>query len=143
MPPAPHLFSRRTTLALAAAGLVAVGGCDDDGGEAPAARPTASPDPDTELVDHVVTRLARAERLARAAGLGGLAALHRAHLEALDGTPSTRPHPKVAADVVRRQERQLQSDLVAAAMAAESGALARLLASMSAAVSQRLVVGHG
>ncbi len=142
MPPAPHLLSRRTALALAAAGLVAVGGCDD-GGESPAVRPTASPDLDTELVDHVVTRVARAERLARAAGLGSLAALHRAHLEALDGTPSYRPHPKVAADVVRRQERQLQSDLVAAAMAAESGALARLLASMSAAVSQRLVGSDG
>jgi hypothetical protein len=147
VPPVPPLlsqaFSRRTTLALAGVGLVAVGGCDDGGDDSPAPLPSASPDPDTALVDRVVTRLTRAERIARGAGLAGLAALHRAHLEALDASASARPHRKVPADVVRRHERRLQSDLVAAAMAAQSGALARLLASMSAAVSQHLAVGDG
>jgi hypothetical protein len=88
----------------------------------------------------VLAELRRAHRLATAAGLTGLAALHAAHIDALDGTPPRDGRRRgVDPAVVRRHERQLQARLVDAAMAAESGALARLLASMSAAVSQRLV----
>jgi hypothetical protein len=65
--------------------------------------------------------------------------MHTAHLDALEAAP---PVPGTAAPLPQllRSERQLQRFLVDAAMAAESGGLARLLASMSAAVSQHLVV---
>ena len=128
---------RRSALALAA-GLVVVAGCDD--GETPTPAPTPTPDPDVELVDRVLAELKGAERLATAAGDGGLAALHRAHIEALDGTtPTGGPARRAGADAVRRREQRLQQHLESAALTAESGALARLLASMSAAVSQQLV----
>ena len=131
---------RRTALAIATAGLVAVAGCDD--GETPAPAATASPDPDVALVDGVLTELADAERLATAAGAIELAALHRAHIEALDGTPPTGvPGRTAGSDAVRRREQRLQNHLESAALQAESGALARLLAAMSAAVSQRLSGG--
>lgn len=146
MPAGPRL-ARRTTLALSAgvaagvaAGLVAVAGCDDGTGRraaAPAATPT--PDPDVALVDGVLDELGRALRLASAAGMTGLVTLHRAHIMALDGTPpAPGPVRRVDAVAVRRRERLLQAHLVEAAVAAESGPLARLLASMSAAVAQRL-----
>lgn len=128
---------RRTALALAAAGLVAVASCDDDPARTAAA--TSTPDPDVALVDDVLVRLKAAERLATAAGDADLADLHRAHIEALDGSVSTgRRGRKLGADALRRREQQLQQHLQTAALAAASGALARLLASMSAAVSQRL-----
>jgi hypothetical protein len=131
---------RRTTLALAAAGgLVVVAGCDD-GDERPAPAPSPSPSPDTALVDRVLIELAGAERVASAAGELELAALHRAHIEALDGTPPTHEPGRTASkDAVDRREQRLQTHLVAAAVAAESGELARLIASMSAAVAQRQV----
>jgi hypothetical protein len=133
-----RLLARRTTLALAAVGLVAVAGCDDGDEKSPAPTVTPTPDPDTALVDRVLTELAGAERLASAAGELELAALHRAHIEALDGTPPTGvPGRQVGADAVHEREQRLQAHLVEAAVAAESGELARLLASMSAAVSQR------
>ena len=128
---------RRSAIALAAAGLVAATGCDD--GSAPTPDATATADPDVALVDRVLRQLAAAERVARAAGETELVALHRAHIEALDGTPPTGSVPrKSAPGAVRGQEQELQGHLQAAALAAGSGALARLLASMSAAVSQRL-----
>ena len=148
MPAGPRL-ARRTTLALAAGplvGLVAVAGCDDGGDGSPAASRTATqpPEPDVELVDGVLEELGGALRVAAAAEMADLVALHRAHIEALDGTPptpltpSTRsPRRPADAATVRRRERLLHAHLVEAAVAAESGALARLLASMSAAVAQR------
>ena len=137
---AAPLLRRRSALALAALGATAVAGCDDGGSE-PAAGPSPTVDPDTALVDEVVTELIRAERVATAGGRLELASLHRAHLEALDGrVPAGSPARPVSAAVVRRREQHLQAHLVDAAMAAESGALARLLASMSAAVAQRLAV---
>lgn len=122
------------------AGLAALTGCDDGDNPGPSGTPT--PDPDTVLVEGVRTRIGRAQRVATAAGLPRLAALHRAHLAALDGEPPTggrRTHPTPAD--VRRVETRLQQHLVEAAASAESGALARLLASMSAAVAQRLAAG--
>ncbi|CAI9419484.1 hypothetical protein [Nocardioides sp. T2.26MG-1] len=139
MPAGPAL-SRRTTLALAA-GVVALAGCDDgDGG--PDSAPTGSPgsaDPDVALVDGVLAELARAQRVASSAGDTDLVALHGAHIEALNGTPAPTPaRGRFGAADVQQRERRLQSHLVAAAVDAQSGALAALLASMSAAVSQRL-----
>jgi hypothetical protein len=128
---------RRSALALAAAGAVAVAGCDDDPTPTPLATPTA--DPDVALVDRVLVQLRGAERVARAAGEADLAALHRAHIAALDGTPPTgSPALKTAPGAVGTREKRLQQHLADAALQARSGALARLLASMSAAVSQRL-----
>lgn len=137
MPPGPVL-RRRSALALAALAAAAATGCDDGDG-APAATSTPTVDPDTALVDEVLVELARAERIATAGGRPEWAALHRAHIAALDGpAPTGSPARAVGAAVVRRREQHLQTHLVDAAMAAESGALARLLASMSAAVAQRL-----
>jgi hypothetical protein len=131
------LLRRRTALTLAAAGLVAVTGCDDGDRRTPAPTPTA--DPDVALVDEVLAHLKAAERVALSVGDSDLVALHRAHIEALDGTPPTgRPGRMPRTDALRRQEQKLQQHLESAALAAESGALAQVLASMSAAVSQRL-----
>lgn len=139
MPAAPHLLARRTALTLGAVAIVATG-CDDGDSSDPAGAPpaTPTPDPDTVLVDAVLADLARAETLALGAGFVDLAALHRAHIEALEGPeaePGTGGASKAA---VRRAEQRLQRQLVQASLEAESGALARLLASMSAAVAQRL-----
>jgi hypothetical protein len=127
--------------AVAAAGVAGAAGCDDPDGP-PGTGATPSADPDTALVDGVLTDLRAAARAASRAGLTGWAALHRVHIEALQGDP-----PRMAAGAaqgvdpaaVLRREQQLQQRLVEAAVAAESGVLARLLASMSAAVGQRLV----
>jgi hypothetical protein len=57
----------------------------------------------------VLTELGGAERLATAAGATELAALHRAHIEALEGTPPTGgPARTAGADAVRRREQRLQ-----------------------------------
>ena len=148
MPAGPRL-ARRTTFALSAgvaAGLVAVAGCDDGPRSPGTAAPTSTPepDPDVALVDGVLEELDQALRLASAAGAVDLVALHRAHIEALDGTPpAPGPRRRVDAAAVRGRERRLQAHLVEAAVAAASGALAGLLASMSAAVAQRLASAHG
>jgi hypothetical protein len=140
VPAARRLLSRRTTLAVGAAALVVVAGCDDhtDGSRKPRSGPTPSGDPDADLVDGVLHALAGAERAAVAGGFAALAVMHRAHIEALDGSPPSAAPGKATAAAVRRTEQRLQSLLVESAVAADSGALARLLASMSAAVAQRL-----
>lgn len=148
MPAGPRL-ARRTTLALpvgVAAGLVTVAGCDDGSRSPGDAAPTSAPepDPDVALVDGVLEELDQALRLASAAGAVDLVALHRAHIEALEGTPPVPgPRRRVDAAAVRGRERRLQAHLAEAAVAAASGALAGLLASMSAAVAQRLASAHG
>jgi hypothetical protein len=148
VPAGRRLLSRRTTLALGVAGLVVVAGCDDDtdGADGPGgsgvlgSTPTPAADPDGDLVGVVLDELMGAEQLAVAGGFAGLASLHRDHIDALGGTPPTPPGTRRAtADAVRRREKRLQSFLVESAVKAESGALARLLASMSAAVAQHLV----
>ncbi|GAB3197266.1 hypothetical protein GCM10027062_08640 [Nocardioides hungaricus] len=126
---------RRTALALGAAGLAAVAGCDE-GPESPVPTPAPSPDADEALVDGVVAEIAAVWRLT--AGRPGLAAVHEAHAEALGGElTGARRRGDTAA--LRGREEALRVRLVDAAMAADSGELARLLASMSAAVSQQLV----
>lgn len=151
--PAGPRVARRATLALpvgvaagVAVGAVVVAGCDDgsDGSGGAAPTPAPDPDPDVALVDGVLEELDRALRLASAAGAVDLVALHRTHIEALDGTPpAPGPRRRVDAAAVRRRERRLQAHLIEAAVAAESGPLAGLLASMSAAVAQRLAGAHG
>ena len=74
-----------------------------------------------------------------------LGELHAAHLAALAGRPAAGGSPVPAFDGpdealgrVRVREQQAQRRLAAWSVAAESGALARLLASMSAGVAQHL-----
>ena len=141
MPAGPRLVARRTTLVLGAAAL-AVSGCDNNDTPDPADAPSSTPeaDPDAELVDAVLVDLGIAEELATSAGLPDLAAMHRAHIDALEGDPPLDPttRRRSARAAVPGTEQRLQRRLAAAAVAAESGPLARLFASMSAAVSQRL-----
>jgi hypothetical protein len=143
VPAGRRLLSRRTTLAVgAAAGVLVVAGCDSDTDE-PASAPTPTADPDGDLVDAVLEELGGAYRLAVAGGFPKLTALHRAHIEALDGTPPTAAPGHATADAVRRNEKRIRALLVESAVAAESGALARLLASMSAALAQHLTTLPG
>jgi hypothetical protein len=150
--------SRRTTLGGALAGVVLLAGCDlgsDDPGSAPAT--AADPDdPDTGLVADVVDDLVATLTLVEAARhrhgslrrqLAELAKVHRAHLEALGSSERPdRPGPRRAADadaalaLVQRREQRLRGLLADRAVEAQSGRLARLLASMSAAVAQQLAV---
>jgi hypothetical protein len=155
------LVRRRTAiLGLAAAFFVA--GCDhgDDIGE-PTSSPspsagTSSPSapeqtPDEALVDDVLVELGSALTVLVHARkvpvlrqpLLPMVRAHRRHVEALGGKspvepPGPVPDPAVSLREVRRSEQQLQASLVDAAGRAESGALAKLLASMSASVTQHL-----
>ena len=145
---------RRTVLMGVGGALAGASACGrDDGGPAVA---TA----DEELVDRVVERLRAQDSLLRAIGqrhaglrrqLRPWLALHRTHLGALDAEPADDPadgtaavpaptRPAAALAEVRGSEAALQRALVEDAVAASSGELAQLLASMSAAVAQRLVV---
>lgn len=138
MPPGPRL-PRRAAIALGAAGLVAAAGCESDGSAQPDPPPTPAPDADQELVDDAVAAITAVWRLA--ADRPALAAVHLAHVEALGSEITAAPARRaVDVGVLRTREQALQSQLVGAAMAAESGALARLLASMSAAVAQQVAV---
>ena len=153
-------LTRRTTLAGVAAGLT-VSGCDlaapRERRPGRGSRPTgpAPDDPDEVLVAGVRTDLAEALDWVRAAARGrpglaveldGFRRLHVAHLAALPGDPAggSGPGPRVrgAVGAVRstllQREARLRGRLAEAAVAADSGALAALLASMSAAVAQRL-----
>ena len=112
-------------------------------------------DPDARLVRRVAAELGAA--LAVADGVGRARPpltrevapwrqMHRAHLEALERGGRVRPEPLrgSATDLrarLRRQEARLQRQLADAALAARSGALASLLATMSAAVAQQLAAG--
>lgn len=166
MLPDRPLVRRRTALtgALGAiAATVLAAGCDtgDDLGESD---PTGSPSPsssvahepeqtpDEALVDDVLVGLGAAVAVVQAARrfrqlrpvLAPLLHAHRAHAEVLEGelagdSPATRPAGAFAAvEAIRVSETQLQAALVDAAGRAESGALAKLLASMSASVTQHL-----
>jgi hypothetical protein len=142
---------------------VLAAGCDtgDDVGENDATgSPSPSPSvaqepeqtPDEALVDDVLADLGAAVAVVQAAhrfrelrpALAPLLHAHRAHVEVLEGelasdSPATRPPNALAAvDAIRVSETQLQTTLVDASGRAESGALAKLLASMSASVTQHL-----
>ena len=159
-PRARPTATRRAAIALGAAGLLAVAGCDGDDEQPAGGRtPAAHADPDRELVDSVLADLAAVTGLVSRVGsrfatladeMSDLRRMHNAHIRALDGSPAKgRPAGRVPATasaartLVRRRELSLQRRLVEAAVSAESGTLARLLASMSAAVSQRLGAAAG
>jgi hypothetical protein len=160
----------RAPAAAVAAGLVAAG-CDLSGSSDPGAgttspsapggtpEPTTTPttDPDEALVARVRTEVAGAAALVAAAGTGRpalarelapLARLHRRPLQALPGAEAEAPPDQVRGDAsaalrrVRAREAGLQTALAEAAVEASSGPLAALLASMSAAVAQRLAVAE-
>ena len=167
--------TRRAALGGALASLAAVSACDlaepvdqpiggsgdtslSPSGEAagaPSGEASTPPeDPDTALVDEVLTDLGELAALVAAGArfaplrepMRALAALHAAHVEALDGEPVAGRSPGVrfagpaeALRQVRAGEQQAQQRLADWSVAAESGALARLLASMSAGVAQHLV----
>jgi hypothetical protein len=153
VPPHHPAVSRRTALGAALGGVVALSGCDleladlDPRSEpTPAGAPTASAPPadaDTTLVADVVAEIGAALALADAVrrpyrkAYRPLARLHRAHLDLLDGEPPEPGAPTTAA-AARAREEQLQVSLAEAAGRAGSGELARVLASMSAAVAQQL-----
>ena len=72
---------------------------------------------------------------------------HRAVLTEDPVSPATRPAPSGSVAkverLVRRREGSAQRQLADWSIAAESGALARLLASMSAAIAQQLAAPEG
>jgi hypothetical protein len=156
--------TRRAALGGALASLAVVSACDvtqptDHSGAASGPRsgtpaPTPTEDPDAALVDRVLVELGEVSALVAAAtrfaplraSMRTLGELHAAHRDALDGGPVTGRSPAAfagAAEALRRvraREQQTQRRLAGWAVAAESGALARLLASMSAGVAQQLAV---
>jgi hypothetical protein len=149
----------------AALGLLGVGGCDLDDLDPRGPDPTPGPggeaevDADQVIVDDAAAELARMAALLTAtrarfprlrARIAPLHALHLAHLESLGGarddagTAPTAPAATSAGAAwseVRTLESRLQRRLADWSVAARSGALARVLASMSAAVAQQLAAG--
>ena len=155
MPVPPPVASRRAVLAGSLATFAVAAGCDLELSRDPVPAPSAGsssppPDADAVLVERVVAEttsvLALVEGVRRVdrAAVEALAAMHRAHLPLLGVEP-----PAPAADAgarrarlarVRAREEGLQQLLAESALAAGSGALARVLASMSAGVAQHLAV---
>ena len=166
MLPDRPLVRRRTALTGALGGIAATvlaAGCDtgedlgqNDATGSPSASPSVAEEPeqtpDEALVDDVLAQLGAAAAVLQAArrfkqlrpALAPLLHAHRAHAEVLEGelandSPATRPASSLAAvAAIREGETQLQAALVDAAGRAESGALAKLLASMSASVTQHV-----
>lgn len=158
MTAAPLRPTRRGALVGSLAAL-AVTGCDavspapadTDPRTTPSTTDTPS-DPDQSVVADVRADLAEASALVTSAlearpGLRGelapFATLHTQHLRALDGDrPGVRSpvtgDASVVRATVRSREARLETSLASAALAAQSGPLAALLASMSAAVAQQL-----
>jgi hypothetical protein len=150
--------TRRATLGGALLGLGAAAGCDLDppGKEPTGAGPSVDGDPDTALVEKVLAELARltglvsvvaSEHPRLAPAMADLRALHVAHRTALGGEPGheaasggVHTGADEALRLVRTRERRAQGLLADWSVRAESGALARLLASMSAGIAQRLVL---
>jgi hypothetical protein len=149
--------TRRALVVASGAATLGVAGCTSDGststppqkgsGESSATEPPAA-DPDEVALDRAVT--ITGDLLAALDGAppgldpaGRLTALHTAHLEALhDATGATAtptaPLPAGAgltAARLRRRELRAQRELARLAMAAQSGALARVFASMSAGIA--------
>ena len=152
--------TRRTTLGGVLAAATVLAGCDLDPRD-PGSSPESSPDPDDPdagLVDDVAADILATRRLVeslwRRPGslrrpLGELVRVHDAHLAALESSRRpgrTAPRSGSEADalsLVRARELRLQRLLADHAVAARSGRLARLLASMSAAIAQQLAALPG
>jgi hypothetical protein len=158
--PVPHPMTglpttRRTALGGAVAGLLLATGCDHGDDDDAGAVPTQTEPPvdaDAELVEQARTRITAAdtvlEELVRQhpklrRELRPLRALHEGHAEVLGGFVDRAVIParfdlQGSRAYVRRTEMGMQRHLTNAAVAAESGALAKLLASMAAGVAQHL-----
>lgn len=154
------LLSRRAALGLAVAGPAGVllSACSGsavtdrlDAGvdrlEAPRSTPPAPANPDQPIVDAAAAAIAglRATLLPHRAQdplIGQLAHLHARHLHTLGASSARGTATPLGAGSVRAQviaqEKALAALLAAKAGVAHDGQLARLLASMSAAVSQRI-----
>jgi len=149
--------SRRTALALALSAPLALAACDLD---PPSATPSESsstpPAPDAEVVASARKAILLTVALLEAvsarhrplrAGIQALLGLHTAHLELLDDGSEDQSleavlpadTPAMARTQVSGAEGNLAVTLAEAARQAASGDLARVLASMSAAVGQRVV----
>ncbi len=160
MPARPVVTTRRSALA-AAVGVtgLAVAGCTSDSPDDPTDPVSTSAPPvdaDQSLVDGLVVTLASlqvsvdalsAEFPALRRDLAAVRRMHGAHLAALggfdDSIPSPAPHPagrQAALEELVLSEQRLQRRLATAAVTAESGTLAKLLATMSAAVAQHVAV---
>ena len=158
---ATAVATRRTALGCGVLALTTVSGCDlgRTGGPAdgpvPTAAATSTEDPDTALLEEILTELDSMVALVTESTAGSrklrtplvaLRDLHLAHAAALGADlPDSAPTPapgegsgSTRSRVVTR-ERRLQRRLADWSVAAESGTLARLLASMSAAVAQHVV----
>lgn len=155
--PGPVLrTSRRAAIAAAVAAPVALSGCDLSDAEQPGASsssPSAS-DPDESLLDEVLAALGaitayvegarrRQRRLQPHAEV--LLAMHAAHRGALGDVTDVAPEkPDTTTpldeqwSVVVAREKALQARLAGWAVDAQSGTLARLLASMSAGIAAHL-----
>ena len=157
-----------TTAGFAVLGL---GGCTSDDSTPPtgsaasssATTDAAVPDPDrvaldrareitTTLLEELTEALTASDTRPDADPGGLLLALHTAHLAALDhaagATASASPTPELPAGRttrarLRRHEAGAQRELAHLAQEAASGALARLLASMSAGIAAHLAVPLG
>lgn len=154
-PPVPT--SRRTAIALALSAPLVLAACELDPPSAvPTEGPTAEPLPDAEVVasarKSILLMVASVEAASArhpqlVAGLEPWLSLHAAHLAVLDDgsedaevageTPASRP--AIARDRIVALEGSLAGTLADAARQAASGDLARALASMSAAVTQRVI----
>jgi len=136
-------LSRRGLLLVAGAVTAAgLAGCDlDPTSSAPAAEPP--PDPDRGLVT-----AARAElsdlivRLGAGSGTAALVAVHRIQLAALQGDPpplTSRTGPLTPAQTVAREQRAAER-FTRWATSAQSGDLARVLASIAAGIRMQPVL---
>jgi hypothetical protein len=146
----PPRASRRTALgALALLPLLAAcsGRVDDavDRLRAPETTPPAPPNPDAAAVAEVAGAIASVrDTIAAGAGsqpvVADLVALHTAHLQALSASPAHPTPSSSSAPVaeVRTRETALAQLITARAVAAHDPELARLLASMAAAIGQRV-----
>jgi len=163
--------SRRTVLRLAAGAVTsgALAGCSLNNPltseKTPAAQATRDLAPDVAVAVEAVTLVRGAQAAATSTGehhsalapkLTGLLAAHQAHLEALvdavpEGVDTSAPgaayvvpaRPRVALTRLTEAEQALHDGLVALAVRAQSGAFARLLGAMAAAMSQQLRVLAG
>jgi hypothetical protein len=152
--------TRRAVVAASGAAALGLSNCTSDGStstppptasSATSATEPAAADPDQVALDRAVAittdlLLALEEAPPGLDPAGRLAALHAAHLEALLDATGASATPTVPVPAgppltparLRRRELQAQSELARLAVAAESGALARVFASMSAGIAAAL-----
>jgi hypothetical protein len=155
--------TRRSAMAASGAAALGLAGCTTDepassssaastssSPSSSTAPETTAPDPDQAALDRAVALTAGliaglAEARAVVDPDGRFAAIHQAHLAALEeaGATSATPSPsppgrRLTATRLRRRELNAQRELARLAQAAESGALARVFASMSAGLAAGL-----